>query len=124
MIMFYKIEIYPYYGAILSTIIGSLVVTIINLIWLNKTRKINYYSTLKQFGKVLICLTFMLVVMFILTMFIPLDIKNRLVSMGVIIVYTLMGMISYLFLAHKLNLIKETFENNIYQKIPFIKKYL
>lgn len=124
MIMFYKIEIYPYYGAILSTIIGSLVVTIINLIWLNKTRKINYYSTLKQFGKVLICLTFMLVVMFILTMFIPLDIKNRLVSMVVIIVYTLMGMISYLFLAHKLNLIKETFENNIYQKIPFIKKYL
>lgn len=124
MIMFYKIGIYPYYGAILSTIIGSLVVTIINLVWLNRTRKINYYNTLKQFGKVLICLTFMLVVMFILTMFIPLDIKNRLVSMGVIIVYTLMGMISYLFLAHKLNLVKETFGNNIYQKIPFIKKYL
>lgn len=124
MILFNKIGIYPYYGAIAATMIGSLTVTTINLIWLNKTRHVSYLKTLKQFGKVLISLITMLITMYLLTYLIPLDIKSRIASIGIILIYTLIGAISYLFIAHKTNVIKETFGDNIYSKIPIIKKYL
>ncbi len=124
MILFNKIGIYPYYGAISATIIGLLTVTIINLIWLNKTRKVNYLQTLKQLGKVMISLIAMLIVMFILSYLIPLDVSNRVLSVAIIIIYTLVGSSIYLFIAHKTNVIKETFGDNIYSKIPIIRKYL
>lgn len=123
-ILFYHIGIYPYYGSIVATMIGSLTVTIINLVWLNRTRKINYLSTLKQFGKVLISLTGMVLIMYLVSYVIPLDIENRFASVLVVIAYTLIGFIVYAFLAHRTNVIKETFGENIYHKIPIIRKYV
>lgn len=120
-VLFYHIGIYPYYGAIVATIIGSLTVTIINLIWLNCTRKIKYIETLKQFGKVLISLSGMVLAMYLVSYIIPLDIPNRFISILVTIVYSLIGFIVYAFLAHKINVIRETFGENIYHKIPIIR---
>lgn len=122
MILFYHIGIYPYYGAICATLIGSLTVTTINLIWLNKTRKITYIKTLKQFSKILLCLVFMLLAMNLFTYILPLDIKNRLASFLITVTYTILGFFTYLLIAHKTNVIKETFGKNIYEKIPIIQK--
>ena len=122
MVLFYQIGIYPYYGAICATMIGSLTVTTINLIWLNRTRKINYFKTLKQFGKVLLSLAFMLVVMILFTYILPLDIKDRLASLLIIVTYTMLGFFAYFLVACKTNVIKDTFGNNIYQKLPIIRK--
>ncbi|MEG2847357.1 MAG: polysaccharide biosynthesis protein [Bacilli bacterium] len=124
MILFNKISLPPYYGAITATIIGSLTVTIFNLIWIGCKRKINYINTLKQSGLVLLSCFTMVIIMYGTTYILPLNIEKRFISIIVVIIYTIVGGLSYLFVAHKTNIIKQTFGNNIYNKIPIIRKYL
>lgn len=112
-LLFNKIGIYPYYGALTATLIGYTASILITLKYLNKKYKFDYTPTFKLlprlFGSLLILILLALTYEHFIT-----NISSRLLSIVLVIIFGIIALIIY-YLLNKNTL------NNLIQ-IKFLKK--
>ena len=125
MILCDKIGIYPYYGAIISTMIGTSISLTISLRKLNKDMNFEYKELFNIIKKALLPLASMIVVVLILEYFIGPLFTTRITSIITCIICAVVGAIIYGVISYKNNLLYnslgEEYVNQILRKIK-IKK--
>lgn len=125
MILCDKIGIYPYYGAIISTMIGTSISLTISLRKLKKDMNFEYKELLNIIKKALLPLTSMIVVVLILEYFIGPLFTTRITSIITCIICAVVGAIIYGVISYKNNLLYnslgEEYVDQILRKIK-IKK--
>lgn len=108
MILCDKVGIYPYYGAIISTIIGSSLALFISLKRLKKDMKFKYKDLLTILKKSIVPLLSMSVIVIILERLITPFFTTRITSIITCTICALVGAIVYGVLAYKNNLLYES----------------
>lgn len=108
MILCDKVGIYPYYGAIISTIIGSSLALFISLKRLKKDMKFKYKDLLTILKKSIVPLLSMSVIVFILENLISPFFTSRITSIITCTICAVVGAIVYGVLAYKNNLLYES----------------
>ena len=125
MILCDKIGIYPYYGAIISTMIGTSISLTISLRKLKKDMNFEYKELLNIIKKALLPLTSMIVVVLILEYFIGPLFTTRITSIITCIICAVVGAIIYGVISYKNNLLYnslgEEYVNQILRKIKLKK---
>ncbi len=120
MLLFDKINIYPFYGALLSTAIGYTISIAIALRVLKKDHNIDVKDTLKVSLKLILPTIAMAAVLIVLKLLIPYNSSNRVSSILFILMNALIGGFVYLFITYKQGLLDKIFGKEIINKI--IKK--
>lgn len=108
MILCDKVGIYPYYGAIISTIIGSSLALFISLKRLKKDMKFKYKDLLTILKKSIVPLLSMSVIVFILERLITPFFTSRITSIITCTICAVVGAIVYGVLAYKNNLLYDS----------------
>lgn len=125
MILCDKIGIYPYYGAIISTMIGTSISLTISLRKLKKDMNFEYKELLNIIKKALLPLASMIVVVLILEHFIGPLFTTRITSIITCIICAVVGAIIYGVISYKNNLLYnslgEEYVNQILRKIKLKK---
>ena len=117
---FYQVGVPPYYGVITATIFGYLVSTIICLIVLYKKHNIKFKDSLNYFIEMMVGSILMIIVLFIISLIIPVYSKIRIVNLFIILLYAAVGAVIYFIYAYKSNLIRNIFGKNFLTKIKNI----
>ncbi len=117
MLLMHKLGVYPFYGAILSTVIGYSLSVIIALKFLKKEDNISIKETYKMIPKILIPTILMVGTLIGLRYAISYNESSRLSSVIFILISTILGSFVYLFTAHKLNLTDQVFGKKMIAKI-------
>ena len=117
MALFNKLGLYPFYGAITTTILGFGLSSLFCLILVIKKHNLNIMSTFKELGNIIVGVILMLGVMFIMRMFIPLYVENRLLSMAVAVLYAAVGGSVYLLYMIKTKTFERILGESILKKI-------
>jgi O-antigen/teichoic acid export membrane protein len=124
MILFNKLGIPSYLGALVSSIIGYLLSSFIALKSLNKEHHIHYDDTIKTIFKILVP-SLSLVVVLLLMRLIPYDVTSRGMDLISIIINAIVGIVTYVFISYKMNLLNdiigEEYLNKIKRKLTFKK---
>jgi len=105
-----------YYGATLSTILGNSASIIGVLIFLSRKYEINFKETFKVSLKILISVIIMTLGLNLIKLVIPFS-DSRLLSFIIVVVYSLIGTIIYLFALKKFNLINQVLGKELILKI-------
>ncbi len=125
MVLFYKLGLAPYIGAIISTLIGYVVSFTITLKGLQKEHNIHYTDTLQVLIKILVPLISMIIVVVLLKMIIPLNIGSKTSCIIYIAIISIIGAVVYLGISYKMKIIDyvfgEDFVNKIKKKLTFRK---
>ena len=108
MILCSKVGIYPYYGAIISTIIGSTIALTISLRRLKKDMNFKYNDLLNVLKKSVLPLFSMIVVVLVLEYFISPFFTTRITSIITCIICALVGAITYGVISYKNNLLYDS----------------
>lgn len=106
---FNKMGLPAFYGAITATILGFLTSSIIAMIVLKKKYKFNFENTAKEILNILIAVIIMLLALIGLKFVVPLSTPSRLISIGVVLLYSIIGAIVYLFVLYKTKSINNIF---------------
>lgn len=105
--LFSKISFIPtYYGSITATVIAYIIPIVLNMRDLNKNLNIKFKSTLKSILNMILSTIAMLVVLYLLSKFIPLN-GGKIYSILIVALYAFIGSIVYLIIMIK----SKTFEN-------------
>ncbi len=104
-----KINVYPYYGSIISSIIGFSATCIIALIMTTKECQIDYKDTYKMLLKNMLPTLVLIILALILKYLLPYKYDNRLVSLAMNIVYFSIPIIGYLYISYKNRMLKKLF---------------
>ena len=97
MLLFAKLNIYPYYGAITATLIGYLVSILIPLIKLKKEDNFIYYKSLRKLPKLFLSYTVLIMICLVYKFFIN-NITNRIILVIIIAVIGIICLVVYYFL--------------------------
>jgi O-antigen/teichoic acid export membrane protein len=108
-VAFYKMGLPAYYGPIMATIIAMLVSTIICVIAIHKKYKINYEELTENFINILCGSLLMLIVLYLVSLWVPIVASNRIVNIFIIMLYVLIGGAIYLLFTKKTKTIKKVF---------------
>ena len=95
MIWFYKIGLPIYYGNLVATMLGYVIMIIIALYDLKKSVGVSYIDTIKEFGITIISVLAMSLVIIILSKFVPINNLGRITSIFGVALYAMIGMIVY-----------------------------
>ncbi len=107
-----------YYGFITASILGYGTSFVICLIVLHGKYNIDYEETIKNFLDILCGCILMLVVLVLLKFIVPLGVVSRLVSLLIIILYSIIGVVVYIMFMNKIGAI-----NNIFgDKLKLLKR--
>ena len=123
MYLMVKIGSEAYYGPIVANIIIQGGVSLIMLYALKKKHGFNYGRIFKTMGKIIFSLLIMLIILFGLNFIFPVNVTDRTLSLFVIIIYTIVGAITYIVTSHKTGLIKDVFGEELVNKV-LIKLHL
>ncbi len=118
---FTKMGLPSYYGSITASILGYLVPSFIALFYFNKKLKVRYEETLKRILTIFECTFVMLLVLFVLRQVVPLSYDSRLGSLFVILLYALVGSVTY-FLLMRYNKLTESIFGNDLKKMKIKRK--
>jgi O-antigen/teichoic acid export membrane protein len=125
MILCSKIHIYPYYGAIFATLIGSALSVFISLKSLKKTMNFKYKGILEILKKELIPLLLMVVVVLVIQYFMKDLFTGRMLNLIPCLIYAFIGACVYGFIAYKNGLLYdvlgEEYVNSILKKLRLKK---
>jgi len=125
MILFSKIGIPAYLGATVATLTGYTVSVLVALLTLKKNYGFKYMETIKILGKTMLAIIIMVCVVILLKLVMPLNLASTLSCILYVAVIAIIGAITYLVVAWKLNLIKdvlgESFVKKIIKKLTFGK---
>lgn len=116
MLLFNKLGLAPYLGAILSTAIGYIVAFCLSLKRLKKEHDLSYASTLRMLRKLIIPTIIMIVVVLLLKILIPINLYSKISCCIYIGVISIIGAIVYLITAYKMGLLTEVFGSSYLKK--------
>lgn len=120
MILFSKIGIPPFLGAIVSSIVGYGTSIIFILFSLKRECKLNYSDTLKMLGKILVPLVAMILVVLVCKMIVPVNYDSRLSSILYIAVNAIVGAGIYFVISYKMGIMEKALGNSMMNKIKKI----
>lgn len=124
MLLFHKIGIPAYFGAVAATITGYSLSICIAVLYFKKKYNFHYGKTFKIYLKTLIPLSLMIISVLAMKYFMPV-INRRWICMVECIAYGLVGGFIYIFTAYKINLLNDVFGkeylNKILKKLTFGK---
>ncbi len=110
---FYKMGLPAYYGAITASIIGYLITFVICVIALKKKYKIRFKEFRNNLLEIVLGAFIMFIVLYFLSLIIPIEVNGRIHSLLVILLYALVGIIVYFIYTYKTRLIKKVLGNKI-----------
>lgn len=116
-LLFNKIGVYPYYGAITATMIGYIVSFIIVFSVLKKDFNFNYKEILSTIKKMLLPLLIMIACLIILNIFIPLQASSSLKLILIVLLYALVGVIPFMLISYKNGLLFDVFGKDYIDRI-------
>lgn len=126
MILFSKIGIYPYYGAIVATILGVILSVYIAFNYLKKEMKFNYKQILVYTKKTILPLVSMIIVVFGILYLCKDNFNTRITMLIPICSSALVGAIVYLFITYKNKLLYDVlgkeYVDNLLIKLKLKKK--
>ena len=115
----------PFIGALLSSMIGYTSASLVTILILRKDHKISYRKTINTLLHLIIPVTSMIIVVILLKTIIPLDYSNRIYSILYVLLISLIGAITYLYLTYKdgvlLNVFGHRYIEKIMKKLTFKK---
>ena len=114
---FADINIPVYYAPIVVTLLSQLIGIIFLLYMINKKFKISYSNSLNNIGKSVLSVMIMYMALLIVNLFIPINSISRLGSIIEIIMFVLIGGITYLMCTFKSGVIDEIFGKDMVNKI-------
>lgn len=117
MYLFDYIGIYPFYGAIVTTILGFTLSSVFSIYRLKKKYDIDLTPTYKISKNIIMAVILMLISMIILSFVLPLSVKSRILSVLVALTYTIVGGIVYLIYIYKTKTIHKVFGEKTITKI-------
>lgn len=106
----------PYYGAIAATILGNLTSILIVITFLYKKYDIDFFKSYKTFGKIVLAILLMLLGLSLLKFIVPF-VNDRIISIFITALYSIIGAGMYLGVTYKSKAIYEVFGNNIFDVI-------
>ena len=114
-----------YIGAIIATIIGYTVAFSIALKTLKKEHSLNYKTTLKTLGEIMLPIVAMVLVVVMLKLLIPVNLMSRLSCVIYIGIISISGGLVYFIIAYKMGLLNKVlgslYMNKIRKKLTFGK---
>ncbi|MBQ6323942.1 MAG: polysaccharide biosynthesis protein [Bacilli bacterium] len=113
LIIFHKMNFPAYYGVITASIFGYVTSFIVCLIILNKKYEINFEDCVNNFIEILCGSMLMALVLFILRFIVPITVANRLLNLVIIILYTIVGIVTYFIYTNKVGAIKRVFGRDL-----------
>ena len=116
-LLYDKIGIPPFLGAVTASIIGYLLSVVIALVSLQKDCKLNYSSTFKTIIKMLVPTISMILVVVIIKVLFPLNINSRLSSLLYVAISAILGGITYFVVAFKQGILVNILGKNMTNKI-------
>lgn len=115
----------PFIGALLSSMIGYTSASLVTILILRKDYKISYRKTINTLLHLILPVTSMIIVVILLKTIIPLDYSNRIYSILYVLLISLIGAITYLYLTYKdgvlLNVFGHRYIEKIMKKLTFKK---
>lgn len=117
MLLFYKVGLAPYLGAILSTAIGYLFAFTLSIRKLKSEHGISIKPSLKTLTKILVPTIFMVCIVCLLKLIVPINLDNRLYCVLYIALISIIGGIVYLGIAYKMGLLRSIFGEEKIEKI-------
>lgn len=115
--LFDAIGIYPFYGAITATILGFVISALISAVYITIKFKISYKETFKELINIVVGVALMLVVLFLLELVLPLNVRSRLLSFAFAGVYAIVGGGVYLVYAYKSGILERVFGKELFNKL-------
>ena len=120
MLLYNKIGIPPFLGAVTASIIGYSLSIIIALISLKKDCKLAYGSTLKVLGKMIVPTLAMILVVILLNTLIPINYASKLSCIVNIAIIAVVGAIVYIGISWKMGIVESVLGKRMVNK--FLKK--
>ncbi len=117
MLLFSKIGLPPFFGAITATMCGYLISIKIATHHLKKKHDMDYKPTLLMLAKLAIPTVFMVLVLFLVNSIIPFNVSSKWGAIVKIGVDALFGGCVYLFFIYKMGIIEQVFGKTIINKI-------
>ena len=116
LIYFYKINLPAYYGVITASILGFLLSFIVSILYLRIKYRISFEKLIKCFIEIMCGSIFMIIILFIMSIFLPLYSHNKVISFIIMAIYILVGSFVYLIYSYKTGLFKNVFGRNFIKK--------
>lgn len=124
-LLFSKVGIPPYLGAICASICGYSLSIIIALSSLKKDCKLKYGSTLKMLGRILVPTILMVVVVVLLKVLIKINVYSKLLCILLVALCAILGCVLYFGVSFKMGIIEDIFGkdnvNKVLKKLTFGK---
>lgn len=111
------VGLFPGYGAVFSTILGNLVSVIIVLIYLKKSIKLEFRSSISVLFRTILGIIVMASVLSLLKLIVPITGLGRVTSFFVVILYAIVGAIVYAVYSLKVDLVHDTFGDEVVNKV-------
>ena len=125
MLLFNKLGLPPYLGAVASSITGYSISIIIALVSLKKDCKLKYRETINVLIKMIVPLLVMVGSVLVLKYFVPYNVNSRISCMLFTVLCGMVGGLLYILLSFKMGIVDKVFGksmiNRILKRIPFIK---
>lgn len=115
--LFNLIGIEAYYAPIALNILIDTSASLYLLYIVKKDTRVSYFKTVQTIIKIVLCTVIMVLVLSILNMFIPSYSHSRMISILYIVLYGIIGMITYFFVAYKSKTIDNVFGKGFVQKV-------
>ena len=111
--IFYNMGIAPYYGVISASILGYLVSISICIFVIGYRFNIKFEKTVKYLIDIIVGIILMVIVLFVMSLVIPIYSKNRLICLLIVFIYSLIGAVTYLFYTYKTGTMKAVFGDKL-----------
>ena len=122
MLLFDKMGMNVSYGAITAALIGYFLSTFVSLCLLNKKYNFSFKDTVKKMPRYILGWFVFVIVMFLLKLFVPVNMNGRLIQIPILIIYGVVSFGIYIYISYKSKIIKEVLGNSINDKLKRIFK--
>ena len=125
MLLCHHLNLQPFIGALLATILGYTLASTSALIILRKHHQLKYHESYKMFGKILVPSLCMMLVVFLVARLCPISYNSRTSCIFYVFLTSVSGAVVYLFIAYKMKILDDVFGkeylDRIIRKLTFNK---
>ena len=125
MLLCHHLNLQPFIGALIATILGYTLASTSALIILRKHHQLKYHESYKMFGKILVPSLCMMLVVFLVARLCPISYNSRTSCIFYVFLTSVSGAVVYLFIAYKMKILDNVFGkeylDRIIRKLTFNK---